>query len=243
MTRHFNILVNKLNRFRFKYYTYKLIKGILLTFLILTVLFTLLSVAEYIFYLPSELRKIVFFGFIIFGSLLSLQFILIPLLKMFHILKPIDSKSSSVIIQKHFTDIKDKLLNVIELSESNDNVASRELVLASIDQKINQLNVFDFRQAIKFRNLNLIVVYFFASLLITALLFGMNRSLFTTAPKRIIQYNTHFTKPAPYTFNLLNENLKATKGESYTIRMETQGNEVPQVAYVNIEGNNYLMKT
>jgi hypothetical protein len=192
--------------------------------------------------LSSELRKVLFFGFILFGGLLTLQFILLPLLKLLHIIKPIDIKTSSGIIQKHFKDIKDKLLNIIELSEINDPIYSNEIVLASIDQKINELSVFDFSKAVQFKNLRLVLGYFLISLLFTATVFVVNKSIFTTAPQRIIHYNTQFIKPAPFEFQLLNTELKAKKGDSFKIQMEVNGEELPQVAYINIEGNNYLMK-
>ncbi|MEE4286430.1 MAG: DUF4175 family protein [Mariniphaga sp.] len=242
MTENFNILVHKLNTFRFKYYSFKLLKGIILTFFLLLALFTTFSLIEYFVYLSSELRKVLFFGFILFGGLLTLQFILLPLLKLLHIIKPIDIKTSSGIIQKHFKDIKDKLLNIIELSEINDPIYSNEIVLASIDQKINELSVFDFSKAVQFKNLRLVLGYFLISLLFTATVFVVNKSIFTTAPQRIIHYNTQFIKPAPFEFQLLNTELKAKKGDSFKIKMEVNGEELPQVAYINIEGNNYLMK-
>ena len=217
-------------------------KGIILTFFILLALFTLFSVLEYFIYLSSEVRKIIFFGFIVFGGLLTFQFILSPFLKLIQILKPIDSKSSSVVIQKHFTEIKDKLLNIIELSEIDDSTSSKEIIFASIDQKVNELNVFDFRQAVQYKNLRIIGLYLIVSIFITAVVFGINKSVFITGPKRIIHYNTHYIKPAPYNFYLLNNELKASKGEAFKIKMESRGDEIPQVAYVNIEGNNYLMK-
>jgi hypothetical protein len=242
MTGNFNILVNKLNHFRARYYTFKLFKGIILTFFILLALFTIFSVVEYFIYLSSDARKALFFGFIVFGGLLAIQFIFIPVLKLLHILKPIDSKSSSVIIQKHFAEIKDKLLNIIELAEYNDANASKEIIFASIDQKINDLNVIDFSQAVQYKNLRLIMLYFCSGLLITAAVYGIDKSIFTTAPNRIIHYNTVFIKPSPYSFHLLNNELKAVKGDAFKIRMESRGNEIPQMVYITIEGNNYLMK-
>lgn len=242
MTKNFNILVHKLNAFRFKYYSFKLFKGIILTFFFLIALFTVFSVVEYFVYLSSEIRKLLFFGFVIFGGLLSLQFIVIPLLKLFHILKPIDIKTSSVIIQKHFSDIKDKLLNIIELAEIKDSTYSNEIVLASIDQKINELSLFDFSQAVQYRNLKMVSIYFFMSFLVTVMIFMGNKSILTTAPQRIIHYNTQFVKPAPYEFQLLNTELKAKKGDAFRIKMEVTGNELPQIAYINLEGNNYLMR-
>jgi hypothetical protein len=243
MTENFNILVNKLNAFRMKYYTYKLLKGIFLTFFLLLALFTLFSLIEYFVYLASDIRKILFFGFIVFGGLLSIQFIFIPLLRLLHILKPIDIKVSSSLIQKHFGEIKDKLLNVIELSEIKDETYSSDIVLASIDQKIGELSIFDFSQAVQYKNLRLVLTYFVVSVLVTASVFLMNKSVFTTAPQRIIHYNTHFVKPAPFSFQLINTNLKATKGDPFKIQVECLGDALPQVVYINIEGNNYLMKS
>jgi hypothetical protein len=66
--------------------------------------------------------------------------------------------------------------------------------------------------------------------------------VFTESTQRIIHYNTEFVKPAPYTFSLINTSLNAKKGESFTFKMMCEGDEIPQMVYINIEGNNYLMK-
>jgi len=116
MSERFNILVNKLNSFKLKYYSYKLLKGVVISLFFILVIYTAFSVTEYFVYLSSEVRKMVFFGFIIFSGLLLVQFIGIPLLKMLHIIKPIDLKATTKIIQKHFTGIEDRLLNIIEFN-------------------------------------------------------------------------------------------------------------------------------
>ncbi len=242
MTENFNILVNKLNAFKLKYYFYQILKGLILVLFMLLVLYLAFSVIEYIVYLPSVYRKILFFGYAIFGGLTFLQFVGIPLLKLLHVLKPIDTKSVSVLIQNNFAEIKDKLLNVIELSSETDDKYSNDIVLASIDQKINELKVFDFNDAIKFRKLRFVLLYFGLSIIVTVLLFIGNKNIFTESTQRIIHYNTEFEKPAPYTFHLLNTNLKAKKGDAYTIAVNCEGEETPQLVYINIEGNNYLMK-
>ena len=81
------------------------------------VIYTAFSVVEYFVYFSSEVRKIVFFGFLIFIGLMLIQFIGIPLLKMLQVLKPINLKETTKIIQKHFTEIEDKLLNIIVVSD------------------------------------------------------------------------------------------------------------------------------
>uniref|UniRef100_UPI0032176426 hypothetical protein n=1 Tax=uncultured Draconibacterium sp. TaxID=1573823 RepID=UPI0032176426 len=243
MTENFNILVNKLNSFRIKYYSYQLLKGLVLSAIILLVLYTAFSLVEYFVYLTSDLRKIIFFGFIIFSSLLIIQFIGVPVLRLLSILKPIDLKSSSSLIQQHFDDIKDKLLNIIELADLNEKEYSNDIVLASIDQKIEELKIFDFNDAVRFKNILNIGIYLISSLIISAGIFLINRNVYTDSTNRLIHYNTEFTKPAPFEFKLENNSLKAKKGDAYIIKVSAEGDEIPKIVYVNIEGNNYLMKT
>ncbi len=242
MTENFNILVNKLNSFRLKYYTYQLLKGFILTLFIVLLVFTVFSLIEYLIYLPSEIRKIVFFGFFVFCLLLIIQFIGIPLLKLFRVLRPIDDKSTTKLIQNHFSGIGDKLLNVIELSGLHENAYSDDLLLASIDQKVEQLKIFDFNKAVQFKNIKMVLIYFLISVVITLAMFVSNKAIFTESANRIVHYNTHFTKPAPFTFSLVNSSLKVKKGESLIIEAATSGSEIPQMVYINIAGNNYLMK-
>jgi hypothetical protein len=218
------------------------VKGVLLTLFLLLVLYTAFSLVEYFVYLSSEIRKILFYGFVIFGGLLTLQFIMVPVLKLLHVLKPMNIKKSSELVQKHFGDIKDKLLNIIELSSISDSNYSNEIVLASIDQKIDELSIFNFNDAVQFKNLRLVLYYFLFSLLVTLTIFIADRSIFTTATNRLVHFNTEFVKPAPFSFNLLTTDLKVQKGNSHKIKVECSGNELPQVIYINIEGNNYLMK-
>ncbi|MDD2380122.1 MAG: hypothetical protein PHV35_00335 [Mariniphaga sp.] len=242
MTNNFNILVNKLNAFRLRYYSVKLMKGLVLTIFLILIVFTVFSLVEYFVFLSSEVRKILFYGFLIFAGLLTAHFIVIPVLRLFHVLKPIDIKASSSIIQNHFTDIKDKLLNVIELTEIDDPSFSSDIVFASIDQKIKELSIFDFSKAVEYKNLRLVLIYFLISILITSTLFFVNRSIFLSASQRIIHYNTQYIKPAPYEYILKNSELTAKKGDAFKVLLECTGDELPQLVYINIEGNNYLMK-
>ncbi|MEN8115658.1 MAG: hypothetical protein ABFS16_01690 [Bacteroidota bacterium] len=243
MTENFNILVNKLNAFRFKYYSFKLVKGIVLSAIVLLILYTVFSVVEYFVYLSTDIRKIIFYGFIVFSVLLILQFIGIPLLRLLKVIKPIDLKTSTKIIQNHFSFIKDKLLNIIELSEFNNTNYSNDIVLASIDQKIEELKLFNFNEAIQFRTIRIILFYFIIGSITTISIFIINKNVFTDSTHRIIHYNQEFVKPAPFTFHLKNSSLKVKKGDSYIIELATKGDELPQIVYINIEGNNYLMKT
>jgi hypothetical protein len=243
MSEKFNILVDKLNSFKLKYYSYKLLKGLVVTLFLLLVIYTVFSIVEYFVYLSSDVRKVIFFGFLVFSGLLILQFIGIPLLKMFHIIKPIDLKATTKIIQNHFSEIEDRLLNIIELNDLHQNQYSKELILASIDQKIEQLKVFDFNEAIQYKNVRYVFIYLLISVLVSMGIFIANKNVFIESTNRLVHFNTTFVRPAPFTFKLENTELQVKKGDSYLIKVIVEGNEIPEIVYINIEGNNYLMKT
>ena len=226
MSESFNILVNKLNSFKLKYYTYKLLKGIVISLFSVLAIYTVFSVIEYFVYFSSEVRKIVFFSFLVFSGLMLIQFVGIPLLKMMQVLKPIDLKTTTKLIQKHFIEIEDRLLNIIELNDLQENNYSNELVLASIDQKIDQLEVFDFKEAIQFKNVKYVFIYFIVSILISAGIFAYNKNVFIDSTNRLVHYNTTFVKPAPFQFELQNTELQVKKGDSYVINVLVEGEEI-----------------
>ncbi len=243
MSESFNILVNRLNSFKLRYYSFKLLKGAVISLFFILVVYTAFSLIEYFVFLSSDVRKIVFFGFLIFSGFLMIQFVGIPLLKMVHILKTIDLKTTTKIIQKHFSGMEDRLLNIIELNDLPENQYSNELVLASINQKIEQLKFFDFNEAIQFKNIKYVFIYFIISVLVTCGIYISNRNVFIDSTNRLLHFNTTFIKPAPFYFKLENTQLEVKKGDSYNIKVSVEGDELPEIVYINIEGNNYLMKT
>jgi hypothetical protein len=217
-------------------------KGLLLTLFTGLVLFMLFSVLEYSIYLPSNIRKLLFFGYLIFTGLLFLQFVGVPLLKLTRVLKPIDITKSSEIIQTHFSEIKDKLLNIIELAYLNENKYSSEIIEASINQKINDIKWYNFSDAVQFKNLKYVSISFIISILSVFGISIYNKNILKDSSQRIIHYNKQFVQPAPFNFVLLNTDLKVKKGDSFLISAQCKGEEIPQIVYVNIEGNNYLMR-
>ena len=243
MTKDFNILVKKINAFRNRYYIYKISEGFFITLFLLLTIFTLFSVLEYFIFLNSDIRKVIFYGFILFGSLLTIQFIILPLLKLLNVIKPIDIKGSSKFIQNHFADIKDKLINIIELSEIADPTYSTDILKASIDQKIRELSIFNFKNAVQFKNLKIVFFYLLISTIVSVSLFLFNSSFYTEPVNRIVHYKTTFIKPAPFNFYLINTKLVVKKGEAYNVMLECKGDVLPQNIYINIQGSNYLMKS
>ena len=60
-----------------------------------------------------------FLLFIGIEAFLLYRFIVVPLLYLFRVRKGIDNRAASKLVGKHFPEVDDRLLNLLELSESD----------------------------------------------------------------------------------------------------------------------------
>jgi len=139
MADSYQILISKLDEFIRKYYRNQLIRGSLLFLAILLISYLLFVVLEYFLHFGTISRSILFYLFVVLNGISFLVFIVNPLLKIRKIGEMISHEQAAAIIGKHFGEIKDKLLNTLQLKklekEGQENI---ELLKAGIDQKISQ---------------------------------------------------------------------------------------------------------
>ena len=139
----YNYLLQKLESFIRRYYINELIRGAIL-FLSMGLLYFLLTLlVEYFLWLDSFGRQVLFWSFILVEVLLLFRFLVIPLLKLFKLSKGLDYGMASRIIGEHFPEVKDKLLNVLQLRQES---RQTELLLAGIEQKALELKLFEDRK-------------------------------------------------------------------------------------------------
>ena len=144
---NFHLLLNKLDEFTRKYYVNQIIRGLILFLSLSFILFLSIVILEYFGEFNSAIRTGLFFGFTIlllgvFGFLIA-----IPVLKIVSIGKRISHKQASSIIGSHFSNVNDKLSNVLQLQKLSENNSS-DLLIASINQKITQLKPVPFAAAV-----------------------------------------------------------------------------------------------
>lgn len=241
MNTDFNILVKKIDAFRKRYHLYQFLRGLILFLIVFVILFLLINLLEYQLYMPSAWRRIMFITSVIFLSLIFFRYVLFSVLQLSGLLETLNYIKASHLIKGLLPDVKDKLINVLELHDNNETLYSSDITHAAISQKISDLRVFDFSEAVSMKNLKNLMTYFMASFVIVAVVHLFNSSLFVESGKRIINYNQQFAKPAPYTFEWDNPVSGIHKGSSYTIKLKCEGTDIPSVMYLNIGGNNYLM--
>ena len=143
----FQIIEQKLKHFIRRYYLSALLKGLLLFFATGLLYALLLLSIEYFFWLGPTGRLFLFWCVFGFEAVLFYGFIFIPLAKYFKIQKGIDFETASKIVGDHFPEVKDKLLNVLQLNQQSEHT---EFLLASIEQKSNNLSLIPFKSAVNF---------------------------------------------------------------------------------------------
>lgn len=230
----------KLQEFIKKFYTNELIKGLILflAFGLLYFLFTLFI--EHFLWLAPDSRRVLFFVFLAVELGLLIKFIVVPISKLFGLQQGISFTEASKIIGNHFTEIDDKLLNVLQL---NQNEQQSELLLASIEQKSSKLQPIPFKKAINFNKNTKYLKYLSIPVLIWFFTFLTgNTAIFNESLVRVVNYKTAYEPPAPFSFKIINDKLENVEGQTFELIVETEGNIIPE--HINIIFNNesYLLK-
>jgi len=230
----------KLQNFIRKYYVNELIKGLLLFFSIGLLYFIFTLFIEYFLWLKPTARTLLFLLFILVETSLFVFYILIPIFKIWGLKKGINEMDASKIIGNHFPEVKDKLLNMIQLKNIEQN---SELIEASIEQKSNELKPIPFKSAIDFSTNKKYVKYALIPVVIWLLVFitgnigNLNNSF-----SRVVHYKTQYEPPAPFSFKVLNKSLNVIEGEPFTIQIETVGNVIPEDAKIYFLTENYYLE-
>ena len=151
MPDNYHLLISRLDAFIRKYYKNQLVRGAIYSFTLLLAFFLLVTTLEYFGHFSSGLRTTLFYLFV--GSFLFIvgKFIVNPMMHLYRFGKIISHEQAAEIIGKHFGNVQDKLLNVLQLKKQADESpesSHHNLLLAGIDQKINELKPVQFVSAI-----------------------------------------------------------------------------------------------
>jgi hypothetical protein len=217
-----------------------LIKGTILfvAFGLLYFLFTLL--VEYFLWLRPTQRSILFYVFVLVELTLLIKYIVIPFSKMLGLQKGITIAEASKIIGRHFPEVDDKLLNVLQLYQNKE---QSELLLASIEQKSASLQPIPFQKAIDFKGNIKYLKYLAIPLTIWFFSWISGKDfIFQESLNRVVHYQTAYEPPAPFSFIVVNDKMSVIEGQQFELQVETVGTVVPENVQISFNGENYFLK-
>ena len=233
-------ITDKLHQFTRKYYVNELIRGGLLFFSIgfLYLLCTLFL--EHFLWLKPMARTVLFLVFILVEGFLLWRFIIVPVFRLIGLQKGLTLEECSDIIGKFFPEVKDKLLNTLQLKEQGD---QSDLLIASINQKSEELFSIPFVKAVSFsKNLKYLKYAILPVLIFLITLLSGNNNLLTESLDRVIHHRTKYTPPAPFYFRLTNKSLQVVQGSDITIHIKTLGSVLPAEVKIKFKKQEYFLQ-
>tara|TARA_B100000674_G_scaffold176551_1_gene142902 strand:- start:18072 stop:21401 length:3330 start_codon:yes stop_codon:yes gene_type:complete len=229
-----NKIHDKLKLFIKKYYLKKLFKGGIITISLGLSLLLVFAVSEYFFHFNSLSRLFLFLSFSSILTFAFIRFFISPLLKVYGVTKSISNYEASKIIGKYFPEIQDRLTNLLQLENENENNA---LVLASINQKAEKIAPFEFKDAVSFHEVFKFGKWALIPILIAIFISSWNPNILSNGTKRIVQFNKNFAPENPFKFKITNENLSVIRYNDFKLQIEFTNDEVPNDVYLT-DGEN-----
>ncbi|WP_026754351.1 DUF4175 family protein [Sediminibacter sp. Hel_I_10] len=240
MASNFKNIQHKLEQFIKRYYVNELLKGIILFFAIGFLYLMATLFIEYVLWLNPTARAILFWVFISVEIGLFVKFIALPLTKLFKLQKGIDYEDASKIIGQHFPEVSDKLLNVLQLKQ---NTHQSELLLASIEQKSEELTPIPFNFAINFKKNAKYLKYAAIPIVILLLSYATGKiNWFSESYERVVNYKTAYEPPAPFQFFVINDNLQAIENTDFKLLVSTAGEITPENAQIVYNDQTYFLQ-
>src|ERR1043165_162810 len=238
----YNSLVEKLDRFIRKYYTNQLIRGGILSAVYILGFFLAINLLEYYFYLSTGLRKVLFFGFLLSSGAFIANFFFIPLLHYYRLGKVISYQQAAQIIGTHFKEVKDKLLNILQLRQNAMSESGASLLFAAIDQKAVELKPIDFSFAIDLTTNKKYLKYLAPPLLLFLFIIIAAPNVLKEGTKRLYHNDTFYEKEAPFLFVVQNKNLQALQFENFDLDVKIEGDVFPAEVFVEAGKNVFKLK-
>ncbi|MFA6945095.1 MAG: hypothetical protein WC220_04255 [Pedobacter sp.] len=240
---NYDYLINKIDGFIRKYYLNKVVKGSIFLASSFFAAYIAVTLAEYLGHFDPAIRSILFYTFIAGNLFVFGNYIILPLLAFFRLGNTISHEQASVIIGRHFTPVKDKLLNTLQLKRLSDqNQDQRVLINASINQKVAELRPVPFTSAIHIEDNRKYLKYLMAPLAIIIFVFFSAPSILSESTERLIYHNKRFVRKAPFRFEIINEKLSAVQGSDYTLKVKLAGDEIPADLYLEDGLNTFKLE-
>ena len=243
---NYRSLIEKLDEFIRKYYKNQLLRGLIYSIGLVLLFFVAVTALEYFAHFNSTIRTILFYSFVSATGFILVKYIAIPVSKLYHFGEIISHEEASAIIGKHFSNVQDKLLNVLQLQSLQDTnqqptTNNYQLIEASINQKTKELKPIPFSSAVDFSENRKYLKYALLPILIITVILFAAPSIITDGTKRLVKHSEYFEKEAPFQFVITNTELKTVAQQDYELKVKLTGDEVPDVVYVEIDGNEFKL--
>jgi hypothetical protein len=233
-------LLGHLEEYKRKYYLNLLLKGLIFSAAVLLSAYLIFNTLEYFGRFGSTFRAVLFFGFLAVLTFSLIFWVVKPAWFLYGRRKPLSNEQAAAQIGQFFPEVGDRLLNTLQLARLSTN--QNELLLASIQQKSQQLAFVRFADAVQLDENQRYLKYIAApALLIMGILF-VSPAFFAQPTQRIVNFKNEYVEDAPFSFVLENKSLQAFKNEDFTVQLKLQGEVAPEGVFLRTGNRSFRME-
>lgn len=225
----------KLDAFIAAYYKQQFVRGLMMALALTLLTLVGLFLLENQLWLSVQSRTILFFG--MWAMILALWGVLVlqPFLKLRGVGKVISHEEAARWIGNHFSDVSDKLLNLLQLEDMSATSVENDLLLQGIAQKTVAFSNTPFIQALDWLKhkrwmsrlaLLLVLLLGFSAYQSAGIINGANR---------VFHYQTEYVPKAPFRVELSPSELVADQGKDLTVNFKVEGSILPESIEILID--------
>ena len=218
----------KLDAFIAAYYKQQFVRGLMLAMALTLLTLVGLFLLENQLWLSVQSRTILFFG--MWALILALWGVLVlqPFLKLRGVGKVISHEEAARWIGNHFSDVSDKLLNLLQLEDMSATSVENDLLLQGIAQKTVAFSNTPFIQALDWLKHKRWMSRL-AMLLVLLLGFSAYQSAgIINGANRVFHYQTEYVPQAPFRVELTPAELVADQGKDLIVNFKVEGSILPE---------------
>jgi hypothetical protein len=230
-----NLLWGHIKEFRRKFYLNRILRGSIVLLLIASSAFWLSVTGEGLLGFSSGVRTGLFFFLAVSFVAVAAYAVAWPLSKLLNLSKPLTDTDVATLVRRHFPDIDDKLVNLLELRTFS-NGPENALLAAAIQKKTEELAPIPFAKAINL-NVNWKLARYLAIPVLLFLLVGiLMPDVLTNGTTRLLNYNQEFIPPPPFKIIVENHPGELIAGQDFTLEAKVEAREeLPEDLYLYIK--------
>ena len=203
--------------------------------------FLLLALTEFRAFFAPEYKIPLVSAFVLIAVGSLAWWVIRPLLSYMKLGKRISHEQAAGIIGQHFPNVKDKLLNILQLKNDRSDLTSAALIEASIDQKSEEIKLVPFTKAVDLGKNRRYLRYALPPALVLLAIFLGSPNILRDSTQRLAKPAVHFEKAAPFSF-LVDPPAKVIQYEDAQIDVKLEGSVMPAEVFIERNGKPFKME-
>ena len=194
----------------------------------LSTLWLLIVSLEASFWLDTTARSVLSYGLLAAALGLAARFLARPILQLTGILNGPSEESVARRIGRHYPQVSDRLLNLLDLADGRRSEAPNPLIDRAVRMLAGDVDPVSFEQVEDFQAARQAGRFALIPVLGLSLFLAAAPTTFLNASYRLLSPSEHFAQPAPFQLAVTPGPTDVVKGDSLEITVQARGSALPQ---------------